>query len=304
MFDTIIIGAGPAGLTAAIYLIRKKVKIIVLTEDVGGQIKDGPLVENYPGIEKITGPEWAAKTQEQTEKLGAEIKINNQVKKISRINQNFEVETEAGENLQAKSILICSGKSPIKLGVPGEKEFEGKGISVCVTCDGPLFSGKTVAVIGGSNSAISAALELEKYTEKVYVLNLGTELVGEEVRIEQLKKSAKVEIIAQAKTTAIEGDKFVERLKYKDLLSGQEKELAVSGIFREIGWQPSTKYLEGFVELTPAKEIKIDSQNKTSTEGVFAAGDVTEISKKQLVIACGEGAKAALAVWDFLSSRK
>jgi len=304
MNDCIIIGAGPAGLTAAIYLIRKKVKIVVLTEDVGGQIKDGPLIENYPAIEKITGPEWAKKTEKQAEKLGVEFKLNDKVKKISQLDKNFEVETESGEKYQAKSVLIASGKTARKLGIPGEKEFEGKGISICVTCDGPLFAGKDVAVIGGGNSAISAAQELEKYANKVYVLNLGAELIGEEVRIEQLKKSPKVEIIGQAKTIAILGEQFVERLKYKDLTTSGEKEIAVSGIFREIGWEPSTGYLEGFVELTPTKEVKIASKtcnNSTNIPGVFAAGDVTEVSQKQLVIAAGEGAKAALSAWNYIT---
>jgi len=304
MFDCIIIGAGPAGLTAAIYLVRKKAKIIVLTEDVGGQIKDGPLIENYPAIEKITGSDWATKTQEQAEKLGVELKTNEKVKKINQVSGGFEVETESNKKYQAKSIIIASGKTPRRLNVAGEKEFEGKGISVCVTCDGPLFTGKTVAVIGGGNSAISAALELEKYAQKVYVLNLGAELIGEEVRIEQLKKSAKVEIIPQAKTTAVLGSQFVEKLRYKDLATSQEKEIVVQGIFREIGWEPSTGYLAGFIELSPTREVITDKKNTTNISGVFAAGDVTDVAQKQLVIAAGEGAKAALSAWNYFSTKK
>jgi len=315
MYDTIIIGAGPAGLTAAIYLIRKKVNLVLLTQQVGGQILDGPLIENYPGFGKITGPEWVAKVRAQTEKLGVEIKEGAEVKKINKIDNGppagplrreaseagFEVEGNGWEKIQGKTILIASGKRARKLNVPGEEELLGKGISTCVTCDGPLFKEKTVAVIGGGNSAISAALELEKYVEKVYILNLGETLVGEEVRIDQLKKSNKVEIVASAKTTEIIGDKLVEHLKYKDLKSNEEKEIAVSGIFVEIGWEPSTNYLEGFVELSPQKEIKIDTSNRTNIEGVFAAGDATTVKYKQAVIACGEGAKAALATWDYLS---
>jgi len=316
MYDCIIIGAGPAGLTAAIYLVRKKAKIVVLTEDVGGQIKDGPLIENYPAIEKITGPDWASKAHEQAQKLGVEFKMNDKVKKINQAAGSFEVETESGQKYQAKSIIIASGKTPRRLNVKGEKEFEGKGISVCVTCDGPLFTDKTVAVIGGGNSAISAALELEKYAQKVYILNLGSELIGEEVRIEQLKKSAKVEIIPQAKTTAVLGNQFVEKLKYKtlsadrkdlatkepfDSAQGREKEIVVNGIFREIGWEPSTGYLENFIELSPTKEVKIASNNSTNIPGVFAAGDVTDVAQKQLVIAAGEGAKAALSAWNYFT---
>ncbi len=298
MYDCIIIGAGPAGMTAAIYLIRKKAKILVVTVDIGGQIKDGPLIENYPGFEKITGPEWADKVQNQAEKLGVEFQIGAKVKKISKTENGFEVTTENSQKYQAKTVVIASGKSPRRLNIPGEKEFEGKGVSVCVTCDGPIYQGKQVAIIGGGNSAIAAALELEKYAEKVYVLNLGSELIGEEVRIEQLKKSPKVEIIGQAKTTAIEGKQFVETLKYKDLQNNNEKELKVNGIFREIGWEPSTEYLMEFVELTNTKEIKIGPDNSTNVPGIFACGDVTAISQKQLVIAAGEGAKAALSAWN------
>lgn len=304
MYDTIIIGVGPAGMTAGIYLTRKKINCLVLGQKIGGQIMDGPLIENYPGFEQITGPDWVEKVQAQMEKLGVEIQLNVEVKKIEKKESSYEVETVSGEKLESKSIIIASGKSPRKLKVTGEDQFMGKGISSCVTCDGPLFTGKPVAVIGGGNSAISAALELEKYAEKVYVINLGEALIGEEVRIDQLKKSNKVEIIGGAKTTEITGEQFVEHLKYKDLKTSEEKEIDVKGIIVEIGWEPSTKYLEGFVELTPAKEIKIDQKCATNTPGVFAAGDVTDVAYKQLVIASGEGAKAALAVWDYLSSMK
>ena len=304
MYDCLIIGGGPAGLTAAIYLIRKKVNLVVLTEKVGGQILDGPLMENYPGFEKISGLEWAQKVRAQAEKLGVEIKEGTEVKKIIKINESFEVEASGQEKLQAKSILIASGKQARKLNVPGEENLLGKGISTCVTCDGPLFKEKTVAVIGGGNSAISAALELEKYAAKVYILNLGQDLAGEEVRIEQINKSPKIEVIAQAKTTEVLGVTLVEGLKYKNLQSGEEKSLAIQGIFIEIGWVPSTGYLKGFIEMTPMGEIKIDSNCATNIDGVFAAGDITFGKYKQAVIAAGEGAKAALACWDYLSSMK
>lgn len=301
MYDVIIIGAGPAGLTAAIYLIRKKLKILVLTQKVGGQILDGPLIENYPSQEKITGLDWVEKTSKQAENLGVEIRAGEEVKKIVEIDKTFEIETLKSEKFATKSVIISSGKSPCKLGVPGEEKFLGKGISVCVTCDGPLFAGKEVAVIGGGNSAISAALELEKYAAKIYIINLGAVLAGEEVRIDKVKKSSKIEVIGCAKTAAIEGANSVEGLKYKDTKTGQEKEIKVSGIFVEIGWVPSTAYLADFVELTPNKEVKVDKANATNVSGVFAAGDITDIRYKQLSIACGEGAKAALSAWDYLT---
>ncbi len=303
MYDSIIIGAGPAGLTAAIYLIRKKLKILVLTQKLGGQIMDGPLIENYPGIEKISGADWVDKTFKQAKALGVEIKSNVEVKKIKQKDDTFEVEIIGGR-FEARSIIVCSGKSPRKLGVPGEEKFIGKGLSSCVTCDGPLFRDKEVAVIGGGNSAISAALELEKYARKIYIINLGQDLIGEEIRIDKVKKSTKIEVIASAKTTAILGSNLVESLKYQDLKTGEASEIKIQGIFVEIGWVPSTAYLENFVELTPAKEVKINKDNATSIPGVFAGGDITDIGYKQLVIACGEGAKAGLSAWDYLTLNK
>lgn len=304
MYDSIIIGGGPAGLTAAIYLVRKKLKILVLTQKIGGQILDGPLIENFPSQPKITGLDWVEKTSKQTEALGTEIRAGVEVKQIRQKEKIFEIETTNGENFEAKSVIIASGKSPCKLNVPGEDKFLGKGLSSCVTCDGPLFSGKEVAVVGGGNSAISTALELEKYVQKVYIINLGAALAGEEVRIDKIKNSSKIEVIGNAKTTAINGANFVESLKYKDLKTGQEKEIKVQGIFVEIGWVPSTAYLADFVELTPSKEVQVDKANATNVRGIFAAGDITDIRYKQLTIACGEGAKAALSAWDYLTLTK
>ncbi len=304
MYDSIIVGAGPAGLTAAIYLVRKKLNILVLTQKIGGQILDGPLIENFPTQEKISGLDWVEKISKQAETLGVEIRSGEEVKTISQKEKVFEIETLNGEKLMAHTVILCSGKSPRKLGVPGEEKFLGKGISACVTCDGPLFKGKDVAVVGGGNSAISAALELEKYASKVYMINLGQCLAGEEVRIDKIKNSPKIEVICAAKTTAISGANLVESLKYKDLATGDEKEIKVSGIFVEIGWVPSTAYLEDFVELTPTKEVKTDKDSLTNVPGVFAAGDITDVRYKQLVIACGEGAKAALSAWDYLTLKE
>src|SRR3990167_8731324 len=202
MYDCIIIGAGPAGLTAAIYLLRKKIKTLILTQEIGGQIKDGPIMENYPGFEKISGPEWIEKVK-LSEKLGAEIKTNQVVEKIIPEDGHFTIICENKDQFSSKTVLIAAGKCPLKLNIPGESKFRGKGLSHCVTCDGPLFQGKTVAVIGGGNSAIVTALELKKYADKVYLLNLGENLIGEEVRIDEVKKSPEIEVIAQAKTLEI-----------------------------------------------------------------------------------------------------
>lgn len=301
MHDVIIIGAGPAGLSAAIYLVRKKMKILVLSEDFGGQTAKSSEVENYLGFTKLSGVELTQKFIEHAEALGTEIKTIA-VKSIAKITDGFEVKTDE-ETYQAKTLLIASGKTPRHLNIPGEEEFMGKGVSYCATCDGPLFHGKTVAVIGGGNSALDSALELEKYATKVYMINLNADFQGDEIRKDRVKESAKIEVIAEAETTEILGDRLMTGLKYKTK-TGEEKQIEVNGLFVEIGWAPATEIVADLVELNETKEIKIDRSNKTSCEGIFAAGDVTDEQHKQIIVAAGEGAKASLNLWQWLVLKK
>lgn len=302
MYDAIIVGGGPSALTAAMYLGRKKVKTLVIASDFGGQMTLAANIENYPGIEKIQGEELAMKMKAQAEALEVEIK-NQAVDKIEKTDNIFVV-TSNDEKFEAKTVLVTSGKSHRKLGVPGEKELTGKGVGYCVTCDGPLFQGKSVAIIGGGNSALDGALELEKYAEKVYIINLNDTFQGDEVRVDKVKNSPKIEVISNAKTTALIGSTVLEKLKYQDTKTNEEKELAVSGCFVDIGWVPSADFAGDLVELNELKEIVVDSVNKTKTDGLYAAGDVTSISQKQIVIAAGEGAKAALELWKYSITNK
>jgi len=308
MYDVIIIGAGPAGMSAGIYTARKKLKTLLLTEDFGGQAAKSAEVENYLGFTKLSGAELIGKFQEHIEAIGVETKtaavesVAKQDNGLPAGEAGFEVKIKE-ETFQAKSIIIASGKVPRPLNIPGEKEFLGKGISYCATCDGPLFKEKTVAVIGGGNSALDAAIELEKYAAKVYILNLNPDFQGDEIRKDHVKASQKIETIAQAQIISVGGDQVLKKLKYKDLKAKAEKELAVDGIFVEIGWTPATSFIKE-IKLNNLKEIEIDSENKTSIPGIFAAGDVTSIKDKQIIIAAGEGAKAALSAWEYLVTNR
>ena len=301
-YDCIVIGGGPAGMSAAIYLIRKKVKTLLISPDFGGQAAKSSEIEHYLGFETISGPELMQKFANHIEKLGVENKMGEEVSTISQTEAGFKIKTDVSE-YEAKSVLVASGKMPRHLDVPGEEEFAGKGVSYCAVCDGPLFHDKTVAVIGGGNSALDAALEIEKYAAKVYLVNLEKDFIGDEVRKDKVKGSEKIETILEAKTTEFFGENMLKGLKY-ETKDNQTKELVCDGAFVEIGWTPATGLVKDLVELNALKEIKIDLENKTNVPGIFAAGDVTDIKEKQIIIAAGEGAKAALNAWQYLILKK
>ena len=302
IYDVAIIGAGPAGLTAGIYAARKKLKTVIITEETGGQALIATIIENFPGFEKISGKELIEKMRMQNEKYGVEIKEGDSAESIEKKGENFLINLETGfpsgnpVSLMAKSVIIASGKMPRSLNIPGEKEFEGRGVSFCSTCDAPLFEDKDVAVIGGGNSGLCSAIDLLNYANKIYVLEEMPKIPGDEFNQEKLKQSNKVEFITNAKIKEIKGEKFVKGIVYND------KELAVEGVFISIGWIPATDFLKGFVNLNKGGEIIIDPKtNETSTKGVFGAGDVTDIKYKQCVIAAAEGAKAALSAYNYLA---
>jgi len=292
VFDLVIIGGGPAALTAGIYAARKKLKTIILAKDIGGQSLLAEIIENYPGIEKISGKELIEKMRIQNEKYGVEIKEGIEVGAIRKQGKNFLI-----NSIETKSIIIATGKNPARLNIPGEKEFAGKGVSFCSTCDAPLFEGKTVAVIGSGNSGLCSARDLLKYASKVYVLDFAPKVMGDEWIVEELKKSGRVEFFTGVEIKEIKGSKFVEGIVY------DSKELAVDGVFINIGWTPAVEFLKGFVGLNKEGEIIIDSKtNETSVKGVFGAGDVTDVKYKQCVIAAAEGVKAALSAYNYLTS--
>lgn len=295
MHDLIIIGAGPAGLTAAIYAARKKLNTLVLAKDVGGQAALSWEVENYLGYNLISGAELVMKFREHVEKFGVEFREGAEVNSLVKKDGSFEVSVGDGK-FQAKAVIVASGKNPRRLNVPGEKEFAGKGIAYCATCDAPLFQGKDVAVVGGGNAALDAAFQLTKIANKIYLINIDPELAGDEVTRDKVRKSDKVEILNDTKTIAVKGDKFVSGILVK---GDEERELPVQGIFVEIGSIPSVEFLQGRVELNEMNEIKVTCSNETSVPGIFAAGDCTNVPEKQIIIAAGEGAKAALSAYSY-----
>ena len=304
IYDLIIIGSGPAGVSAAIYAARQKLNFLVVSKDMGGQIgKKAVDIENYPGFDKISGPDLIKIFQDQLEKNGVEI-VFDEVLKIENKNNKFLISTKFGEKYEALSVIIATGADPRMLEVPGEKEFIGKGVSYCALCDGPVFKNKTVAVVGGGNSGFETASFLSNYVSKIYILEFGQEVGADKENQELIKKSGKTEVITNAKVLKIEGDNFVKSLTYLDQKTNKEQKINVEGIFVEVGYSPATAFVKGLVDFSKRDEIIIDKETfKTKTPGLFAAGDCNEGKYKQIVTAVGEGAKAALAAYDYLKKQ-
>lgn len=300
MHDLIIIGAGPAGITAAIYAARKKIDLLVVTKDIGGQAAISGDVENYTGYQFITGPELADKFEEHMRKFNISLRENEFVKELKKTGNSIQVATDKGE-YEAKSAIVCSGKSSRELNVPGEKEFKNKGLTYCATCDAPLFSGKDVAVIGGGNSALDAAIQLMKIARFVYIINIAEHLTGDKIMEEIVRNSDKVKILNNAQVTAILGKEMVSAIKIKR--EGKEELLDVQGVFVEIGLVPNSRFAND-LEKNEIGEIKVNIYNETNIPAIFAAGDVTNVPEKQIVIAAGEGSKAALSAFKFLVHQK
>ena len=299
-YDLIVIGAGPAGITAAVYAARKKMNFIVITGDIGGQAAWSGDVENYTGYQFVTGPELAAKFEEHMRAYGITVKEQEEARELIRDKTVIRVRTERGE-YEARAVIIASGKVSKELGVPGEKEFKNKGLTYCATCDGPLFSGKSVAIIGGGNSALDAALQLVKIAKKVYVINNMPKLGGDHVMREKIESNPAVQVLNGAAVLAITGENMVAGIKVKRL--DKEEMIPVEGIFVEIGLIPNSKFA-GIIDKNKLGEIKINSNNETNVPGVFAAGDVTDVPEKQIIIAAGEGSKAALGAFKYISRMK
>lgn len=296
MYDSIIIGGGPAGLSASIYLARQKLEFAVLVKDFAGQVAWSYEVGNYLGFPELSGAEMSQRFREHVKKYNIDIKEGEEAKKISKKKNFFIVKTNKGE-YETKTILVATGEHPRKLDVPGEKEFYGRGVAYCATCDAPLFKNKTVAVIGGGNSAMEAALTCNQYSSPVYVLTINKDLEGDKSLQSRIKGERNIKIISRAKTVAIIGDKFVTGLEYET--GGKKEKLGLDGIFIEVGMEPNSGFID-LVKKNGKNEIEVDQMNMTNVPGIFAAGDVTNITSKQIIIATGEGAKAALSIIKYL----
>ena len=307
IYDLIIVGAGPAGMTAGVYAARKKLKTLIISKDIGGQASWSSDIENYLGFSMITGPELVKKFEEHLEEFKEDVELRvsiSGINKVSKKGKNFLVETGDGKKEEAKAIIIAGGKVPRELGVKGEKEFLNRGVTYCAWCDGPLFKGKDVAIIGGGNSALDAALNVSKLVKQIYIVNITNELTGDPVMIDKVMDLHHVRIMNNTEIVEIEGDKLVDTLRIKSRDGGLEKDLHVSGVFIEVGSLPATDYLKGFVKLNKNGEIIIDELNSTSVPGVFAAGDITEVVEKQIITAAGEGAKAAIQASIYLAKKQ
>ncbi|MFW6151065.1 MAG: FAD-dependent oxidoreductase [Chloroflexota bacterium] len=301
MYDLVIIGAGPAGMTAAVYAARKGIEAVLLSDNVGGQVLWTLGVENYMGYQFIEGAELIEKFEDQVRRSASavECKIGDKVKKVRQEAEDYEVETEKGGRFRGKTVLLSTGKRPRQLGVPGEKELVGRGISYCATCDGPLFAGQKVAVIGGGNSALSAAEEMLKIAEHVYVVSL-TELTGDQVLIDKVTGAGNVSVLTEHEVTDVVGEGPVREIGIRNNKNKEEKRLEVAGVMVEIGLTPNSEPVSGLAALNEWGEVEVSCSNETGMPGLFAAGDVTNVPEKQIVIAAGEGAKATLRAHRYL----
>ena len=303
IFDTIIIGAGPAGITAAIYAVRKNLKVLVLTKDIGGQGALSGDIENYPGFTMITGADLAKKFREELmtfENQGLWLKEGVEVTDLGGSDPDFIVSTSEGQKYHGKTVIITSGRNPKMLGIKGEKELFGKGVATCATCDAPFYKDKDVAVVGGGNSALDAAFSLIKVARSVTIINISDNLKGDEILLKNVTSSPKVKVLNNHQALEILGDQAVGGIKVKDTKIGKEEVLTVSGVFVEIGWTPSAAF-DKLTNKNDQGEIEVDEYGATSVPGIYAAGDVNNIWGEQIVIAAGEGAKTALRVAEHLS---
>ncbi|APB30919.1 alkyl hydroperoxide reductase subunit F [Vagococcus teuberi] len=298
-YDVLVIGGGPAGGAAAIYAARKGIRTGMVVDTFGGQVMDTLGIENVIGTPYIEGPQLMNQVEEHVNQYNVDIMKNQRAKDIQK-NDFVEVSLESGAVVKTKSLVISTGARWRNINVPGEKEFKNKGIAYCPHCDGPLFAGKDIAVIGGGNSGIEAAIDLAGMGKHVYVLEFLPELKADKVLQDKLYSLPNVTVITNAATKSIEGSDSVEKLVYEDVNTKEQHELNVSGVFILIGLVPNTEWLPDTIDTTDRGEILVDSHGMTNVPGVFAAGDCTNSAYKQIIISMGSGATAALGAFDYL----
>jgi alkyl hydroperoxide reductase subunit F len=299
-FDVLIVGGGPAGAAAAVYAARKGIRTGIASERFGGQVMDTLGIENFISVKETEGPKFALALEEHVRHYDVDIMNLQRAKALVPGQDLIEVQLESGASLKAKSVILTTGARWRNVNVPGEKEFKNKGVAYCPHCDGPLFKGKRVAVIGGGNSGVEAAIDLAGIVQHVTLIEFDTKLRADAVLQRKLTSLANVDVITNAQTTEITGDEKVNGLVYKDRTSGDERQVALEGVFVQIGLVPNTDWLKGTIELSRHGEIVVDDRGQTSVPGVFAAGDATTVPFKQIIIAAGDGAKAALGAFDHL----
>ncbi len=303
-YDMLIVGGGPAGAAAAVYAARKGIRTGVAAERMGGQTNDTMAIENYISVLETDGPKFAAALEAQVRHYGVDVMNLQQAVKLLPTETEgglIQVELANGGVLRSRSVVLSTGARWRNVNVPGEQEYKNKGVAYCPHCDGPLFKGKRTAVIGGGNSGVEAAIDLAGIVQHVTLIEFADQLKADAVLVAKLKSLPNVTIHTNAQTTEISGDgSKVNGIRYKDRATGEEHHVELEGIFVQIGLVPNTEWLKGTLELSRFGEIVVDAKGHTSVPGVFAAGDCTTVPYKQIVIAAGEGAKAALSAFDHL----
>ncbi|KFZ37464.1 NADH dehydrogenase [Shewanella mangrovi] len=300
-YDVLVVGGGPAGAAAAIYAARKGIRTAIVAERFGGQVMDTVGIENFISVTYTEGPKLSAALEQHVKEYGVDIITGQRAANIKR-DGLVNIELESGATLKGKSVVLATGARWRELGVPGEEQYRTKGVAYCPHCDGPFYKGKKVAVIGGGNSGIEAAIDLAGIVEHVTVLEFADTLRADEVLVKKAKSLGNIDIIMNAQTTEVLGDgSKVNAIAYKDRVTGEAHTIELAGIFVQIGLVPNTGFLkESEVELTRLGEVMIDAKGATSMPGVFAAGDAANIPYKQIIISMGSGATAALSAFDYL----
>lgn len=301
VYDVLISGAGPAGLTAAVYCARKLLKTALISENIGGQALQSWAIENYMGYRMITGEDLMKKFEEQVRELNIHFELDSIVS-ITKNNGLFTVKTAGEWTFLARSLILAQGNRPKNLGVAGEERFLGRGLSICSTCDGPLYRGKKVAVVGGGNSALQTAVEMSGIATSVSLI-VRSSIRADEAYITMIRSKPGITVHMPARITALQGDQFLTGITIRDD-NGTEQTISIDRLFVEIGWQPNTGMLKDLVTLNERGEVAIDLNCHTNVPGIFAAGDVTSVKNKQIIIAAGEGAKAALEAHEYVMRNK
>ena len=300
-WDLAVIGAGPAGMTAAVYAARKGLKVLMVARDIGGQVLETDTIDNYLPEYGTSGPDLMQNFLKHLRNYKIDTLFGEQITDINPQAEGHILLTKSEKKIKTRAVLIAAGTKKRQLGIPGEHQLKDKGVSYCATCDGYIYENQPVAVVGGGNSGLEAALDMSKIATEVYLIIRGEQLSGDKSLQDKVTNSDKIEVCKSYQTTEIKGDQKVESIRIKNLNTGKERELKVKAIFIEIGLIPNTGFICEHLEINQGNEIIIDENNQTSIEGIFAAGDVTDIKDKQIIISAAEGAKAALRANEYLS---
>lgn len=303
IYDLLVLGGGAAAMTAAIYAIRKMMKMALITRSFGGQMGETSDIENYPGFQVITGPELVERFLDHVRHFGIPVLAGKKVIDVRKEGDLLKVLLEGGGAFTSRAVILATGKRSRPLNVPGEAEFTGKGVSYCAICDAPFFRDRKVVVAGGGNSALTAALDLLKVAREVTVVNFVPGWQADKVILESVERYGRARLLDHHQVVLIEGKERVTAVRIRDRATGEEKEIPADGIFVEIGLMPNSEPVRKLARLNEKSELIIDRFCRTDVEGFFGAGDVTSVPYKQIVISAGEGAKAALAAYDYLAGR-